>query len=432
VRRGRRSFGWFEASPKKPPPTHGIKVRSVGTTWWGERWIRALEEILRGGAARLARGRTYARAGRVHDLEIKAGQVTASVTGSRPKPYAVRIAIAELSGAAWKRAIAAMADKAAFSAALLAGEMPKDIEEAFRGAGARLFPVEHRDLATNCSCPDWGDPCKHVAAVHYVLGEAFDRDPFLLFELRGRTRDAVLDALRAARVGEAAEAAEEAHPHESVAAERAVAIERAAAIERAVAMERAVASERAAAEVARSRQGVAIERRAAIDRARRADRPARRREARRLRRAPRRAPCAALPLRRARHARRSAPPARRARRVGRGREPRRRARTAGPRRCRACAAHRDLRAERRRRAGCGGCARGRTAPPRVRAPRRPVRSRARRSRAAATASPRGETVVGGLGSAPTVKRGGREPSAHDLPATVAMPYLPPREVADEW
>jgi uncharacterized Zn finger protein len=210
VRRGRRSFGWFEASPKKPPPTHGIKVRSVGTTWWGERWIRALEEILRGGAARLARGRTYARAGRVHDLEIKAGQVTASVTGSRPEPYAVRIAIAELSGAAWKRAIAAMADKAAFSAALLAGEMPKDIEEAFRGAGARLFPVEHRDLATNCSCPDWGDPCKHVAAVHYVLGEAFDRDPFLLFELRGRTRDAVLDALRAARVGEAARSVEPA------------------------------------------------------------------------------------------------------------------------------------------------------------------------------------------------------------------------------
>lgn len=125
--------------------------------------------------------------------------MTASVTGSRPRPYAVRIWIAQLSDAAWKRVIRVMSEKAAFSAALLAGEMPKDIEDAFRAAGARLFPAERNDLATNCSCPDWGDPCKHVAATHYVLGEAFDRDPFLFFELRGRKRGAVLDALRAAR-----------------------------------------------------------------------------------------------------------------------------------------------------------------------------------------------------------------------------------------
>jgi uncharacterized Zn finger protein len=116
---------------------------------------------------------------------------------------AVRIWIAQLSDAAWKRVIIAMSEKAAFSAALLAGEMPKDIDDAFRAAGTRLFPAERSDLATNCSCPDWGDPCKHVAATHYVLGEAFDRDPFLLFELRGRKRGAVLDALRAARGVEA-------------------------------------------------------------------------------------------------------------------------------------------------------------------------------------------------------------------------------------
>lgn len=203
MRRARRSFGWFHTAPKKPPPAHGIKVRSLGATWWGERWIRALEEILQGDSARLARGRTYARAGRVHDLEVKPAEVTASVTGSRPTPYAIRIWIAQLSDAAWKRVITAMSEKASFSAALLAGEMPRDIDDAFRAAGTRLFPVERSDLATNCSCPDWGDPCKHVAAAHYVLGEAFDRDPFLLFELRGRTRGAVLDALRAARGVEA-------------------------------------------------------------------------------------------------------------------------------------------------------------------------------------------------------------------------------------
>jgi uncharacterized Zn finger protein len=99
------------------------------------------------------------------------------------------------------QAIAAMASKAHFSAELLAGQMPQQIDEAFVEAGASLFPKQRADLETSCSCPDWGDPCKHVAATHYVLGEALDRDPFLLFELRGKTKAQVLEALRAARGG---------------------------------------------------------------------------------------------------------------------------------------------------------------------------------------------------------------------------------------
>jgi uncharacterized Zn finger protein len=77
--------------------------------------------------------------------------------------------------------------------------MPRQIDEVFHAAGASLFPKERSDLKTGCTCPDWGDPCKHVAAVHYVLGEALDRDPFLLFELRGRTRAQVLAQLRSRR-----------------------------------------------------------------------------------------------------------------------------------------------------------------------------------------------------------------------------------------
>jgi uncharacterized Zn finger protein len=93
-----------------------------------------------------------------------------------------------------------MAAQAKFSAALLAGEMPQEIDAVFHAAGASLFPKQRAELKANCSCPDDGDPCKHVAATHYVLGEALDRDPFLLFELRGRSKSQVLDALRAARV----------------------------------------------------------------------------------------------------------------------------------------------------------------------------------------------------------------------------------------
>lgn len=194
--------------PKRPPPEHGIRMKKAGTTWWGQRWIEALEQVLGGDARRLERGRTYARAGRAHDVLVRDGAVTALVTGSRPQPYEVRIALTQLDGACWQAAIAGMAGKAQFSAELLAGQMPAAIDEVFVAAGASLFPKERADLVTTCSCPDWGDPCKHVAATHYVLGEALDRDPFVLFELRGKSRNEVLDALRAARAPEAASTSE--------------------------------------------------------------------------------------------------------------------------------------------------------------------------------------------------------------------------------
>jgi uncharacterized Zn finger protein len=192
---------WPRSGPKKPPPEHGIKIKKAGTTWWGQRWIEALEQVLRGDSGRLARGRTYARAGRTHDLQVENGKVSAAVTGSRSTPYAITIELAQLSNAAWQQAIAGMAAKAQFSAELLASQMPKAIDEVFLAAGSSLFPRVRADLKTDCSCPDWGDPCKHIAATHYVLGEALDRDPFLLFELRGRSKERVLDELRRARGG---------------------------------------------------------------------------------------------------------------------------------------------------------------------------------------------------------------------------------------
>jgi uncharacterized Zn finger protein len=196
--------GWepgYTRGPKKPPPPGGIKLKKAGTTWWGLRWIEALERVLGADGKRLGRGRTYARAGRTHDLIVHAGQVRAKVTGSREAPYEVSIELAQLPAETWAAAIAGMAAKAQFAAELLAGEMPLQIDEVFRAAATSLFPSGRDDLQTSCSCPDWGDPCKHVAATHYVLGEAFDRDPFLLFELRGRKKDEVLEALRRARAG---------------------------------------------------------------------------------------------------------------------------------------------------------------------------------------------------------------------------------------
>lgn len=191
---------WYKSRPR-PPPQDGIKMKATGTTWWGQRWIEALAGVLRGDVRRLARGRTYARAGRIHDLVVSGGVVTAKVTGSRATPYRVTIEVAQLPAPVWAKVIVGMAKQAQFAAELLAGQMPKHIAEVFRDAGTSLFPVHREDLVTRCTCPDWSDPCKHVAATHYVLGEALDRDPFLLFELRGCTKAQVLDALRLVRSG---------------------------------------------------------------------------------------------------------------------------------------------------------------------------------------------------------------------------------------
>ena len=196
--------------PKPLAAKGGIKARSqrgaFGTQWWAKRWIGVLEFLNVG--SRLQRGRRYARAGQVLDVTIAAGKVTAKVQGSRPQPYDVTIDVATLDEATWKKVAESIATEARFSARLLAGEMPQEIEEAFAAAGASLFPTRITELQTECSCPDWANPCKHIAATYYLIGEEFDRDPFLLFTLRGGTKEAVLAELHDATPPVAVRAAE--------------------------------------------------------------------------------------------------------------------------------------------------------------------------------------------------------------------------------
>lgn len=145
--------------------------------------------------ARLGRGRSYARSGQVLSITIEKGVVTAQVQGSRPSPYKVTIKLKALQKSAWQNLAVVPAQQAIFTAELLAGEMPQDIETAFREAGLALFPAKQQDLATDCSCPDWSNPCKHIAAVYHLLGEEFDRDPFVLFKLRGMAREEFIPLL---------------------------------------------------------------------------------------------------------------------------------------------------------------------------------------------------------------------------------------------
>jgi uncharacterized Zn finger protein len=195
-------YGWNFYSESRPRHVeNGIKVKNtrgaIGETWWSKRWIKVLESF--GMGARLTRGRTYARQGQVVSLSIEPGMVNAKVQGSMPRPYQVKIQLKPLSEQEWDRVTEAMAAQAIFAAKLLAGEMPNNIEEAFSSAHLSLFPTRTQDLQTSCTCPDWANPCKHIAAVYYVLADQFDADPFLIFQLRGRSKETLIAELRAKR-----------------------------------------------------------------------------------------------------------------------------------------------------------------------------------------------------------------------------------------
>jgi uncharacterized Zn finger protein len=174
------------------------------TTAWGERWLRAVEASV--GVGRLGRGREYARSGRVDDLTIEPGHISAQVQGSRPTPYRVDIRLPALDAPGWTRAVGRLGGKASSAAALVSGVMPESVEAAFADAGVALYPGPDERLAAACTCPDWDRPCKHAAAVLYAVGARFDRDPFVLFALRGKGREALILDLRAARRAAAAHA----------------------------------------------------------------------------------------------------------------------------------------------------------------------------------------------------------------------------------
>jgi uncharacterized Zn finger protein len=190
---------WREYEATRPIAVEGgVRAKSkrgaIGERWWSKRFIAALESY--GMSGRLQRGRAYARKGQVIDFGLRIGKVTASVQGSRPRPYNVTISVLPLTNAQWKTVVSRLSSAALYRARLLAGEMPPEIEEVFAECGTPLFPSRMRDLDMHCSCPDWEVPCKHLAAVCYVLAEAFDEDPFAMLAWRGRGKDELLAALR--------------------------------------------------------------------------------------------------------------------------------------------------------------------------------------------------------------------------------------------
>ncbi|MFP8883307.1 SWIM zinc finger family protein [Streptomyces mangrovi] len=186
-------------SPSVPGPRRasGRGGRAFAVTWWGRAWVAALEDSAL-DAARLSRGRTYARQGMVGPVAFAPGRVEAAVQGSRYRPYRSSVHLPVLTDDQWGTLLGAVEAQAGHIAALLDGEMPAELVDDARTAGVPLLPMP-TELEPDCSCPDWGHPCKHAAALCYAVAAAVDDDPFALFALRGRDREEILALLRTRR-----------------------------------------------------------------------------------------------------------------------------------------------------------------------------------------------------------------------------------------
>lgn len=165
--------------------------------WWAQRWVDVLESF--GWRRRLERARNYVREGRVLKLEFNGPKVIAQVQGTAEEPYDVSLALDSFTDEQWGFVTEEMSQRAIFAAKLLAGEMPQNIEEAFTASGLSLFPFSKFDIHSRCSCPDPVNPCKHIGAVYYLLGDYFSQDPFILLQLRGRTKQSIVEDLRQMR-----------------------------------------------------------------------------------------------------------------------------------------------------------------------------------------------------------------------------------------
>lgn len=176
-------------------------------TWWGKRFIEALEEFTE--TARLGRGRSYARNGKIKEYHIKNGKITARVRGSinpyfgvyKEPLYNIDIEIKPISATDWSKALSYIGSKASWVSKLLMNEVPDDIEDAFSKYKLHLLPYSSKDFKTDCSCPDWENPCKHIAGVYYLVASELDQDPFLLFELRGISRQKLQQELAKTPLG---------------------------------------------------------------------------------------------------------------------------------------------------------------------------------------------------------------------------------------
>ena len=174
--------------------TTALSEKGLGEQpWWVEQWMELINSYRY--KKRLERAWTYAREGNVTSIRFEGRRVHARVQGTEKDPYKIKLWLDTLDDEDWGYVLEALAQNTRWSAQLLAGIMPKDIERAFAASGKRLFPFKLQEVRSECSCPDKANPCKHISAIYFLMGDRFREDPFVLFQLRGRSRSQLLTGL---------------------------------------------------------------------------------------------------------------------------------------------------------------------------------------------------------------------------------------------
>ncbi len=182
------------STPNASDITTALSNQGLGQQpWWVEQWMELINSYRY--KKRLERAWTYARAGNVTSIRFEGRRVHARVQGTDEDPYKVKLWLDVLTDEDWEYVLEALTQKARWSAQLLAGVMPGDIERAFAASGKRLFPFKLQEVRSECNCPDKANPCKHISAIYFLMGDRFSEDPFVLFQLRGRNRSKLLKDL---------------------------------------------------------------------------------------------------------------------------------------------------------------------------------------------------------------------------------------------
>jgi uncharacterized Zn finger protein len=186
---------WTDLKPKRVQ--HGIKaIHQKGNfyqEWWGKRWISIIDSFYLG--ERLARGKRYARSGQVVDINFHPGKITASVQGTMYQPYQIEISINVWTEKEWNYFFRLIRSDPILLSQMISGKLTPELEKRTQSHGILLFPTKFQDFQTSCTCPDWSNPCKHVAAVFFLITEYLDKNPFLLLELRGKDQSDIIENL---------------------------------------------------------------------------------------------------------------------------------------------------------------------------------------------------------------------------------------------
>lgn len=156
-------------------------MANYGKTWWGKKWLETFTGIDYDN--RLPRGRTYANTGRAYDIKIQKNIITAKVQGSRSRPYTVEVILKSFNQIEKESIHNIIVSSPSILAALINKKLPSLLLKKLNEHEIHLFPSNWKEVEADCSCPDWAMPCKHIAAVIYLIGAEIDKNPFMVFRI---------------------------------------------------------------------------------------------------------------------------------------------------------------------------------------------------------------------------------------------------------